>query len=129
MKYFCVLLFLCVCSPSLASEPIAFPVKYPESVKKMTDAEFFRWATNRNQKASDKWQDENAKQSPKYLTTPIVITEHQSRVRGNRRHSGGSVRGIQYSRVYNQQTLNPAYSSPGPLTIVNPYCKPIKAVK
>ena len=116
-KYVFAVLILCFCAPAFS----AGPVKYPNKVDGMNDVEFFQWAVTRNQRARKAWEAKAAALPPKYFNTPVRITEGRVSVRGRGGQRGGfGVRS--YTRYYRFQ--NPDYTSPGPLTIVNPYVKP-----
>jgi len=112
----------------------AFPVKYPARTRSMTDREFFKWATDRNAKATEAWFNE-ASLSPQYITTKVRVTKTNASTRaaGNsgttvdgytalpKRASGTSTH---ETYEYNRRYVNPNHSWPGPLTIINPYVRP-----
>ncbi len=118
-----------------AALSVGMPAKYPANVKSMTDKQFFKWATKRNAAATDAWFNEAALSPPRYKTVKVQVTKGKSstRMTGNsgttvngyttlpKRVSGSSTHETyEYTRRY----MNPSYSWPGPLTIINPYVRP-----
>lgn len=101
------------------SEPLPQPIPYPSVVYKMTDAEFFLWATDQNNKARAGWEKWYRTAPPRWISYGVTTDYKQSR-RGSyfgSNYEQGSV------RHYQQRYLNPNYYS-RPLTIINPYCRP-----
>ena len=127
------------------SDKLPPPVKYPAECYKMTDAEFFNWATAFNKGQVEDWKRrKTALPEPEYIggTVTIRSREHSEGVKeggyppiyvgGNGYGYGsGSVYGgdtygseTQQTTSYGTRYRNPYYVSPGPLTIINPYCRP-----
>jgi hypothetical protein len=122
------------------SDNIPMPAVYPPRVYNMTPAEFFKWATNQNDKALAEW-DEWFKTAP-----PRWRTYDEEKFNGwhNEPYSGSYTRADAYGyrsgfygggygerhytrTFYTKRYLNPDYVS-RPLTIINPYCKPTRKV-
>ena len=118
------------------------PVAYPPETRTMTPAQYYQWATAKNQQLRVEWEEKKAKakaDQPQYLqgTTTDDSTSwsvmrnvapgYETACYGNYCPRpafdavGGSVSSQQVRQV---QYNNPAYVNPGPLTIVNPYCPP-----
>lgn len=116
------------------SDNIPMPTVYPPEVYNMTPAEFFKWATDQNEKARIEW-DEWFKTAPPRWTT---YDEENFNSWRNEPYSGyytradaygyraGSYGERHYTRTfYRKRYLNPDYVS-RPLTIINPFCPPTK---
>lgn len=92
---------------------------YPSKVYKMTDAEFFLWATDQNDKARAEWEKWHRTAPPRWISYGVTIDYERSR--------RGSYFGTNHERSsvhrYQRRYLNPNYYSQ-PLTIINPYCRP-----
>lgn len=119
------------------SEPLPLPpTPYPSEVYSMTDAEFFKWATDQNDKARAEW-DEWYKTAPRRWTSydGTTIDGHGQSPRYRDRMtvtprgvksssaSGGRYYYHQTRQSFQRRYLNPDYVS-RPLTIINPYCRP-----
>ena len=162
MRLFAVFVLLCSASLCTAEPPAATtpakefnvlsitisdrlppPVKYPAKCYKLTDAEFFVWATAYNKGQVEDWKRRRAAiTEPEYIggTVTIHSGEYSNGVReggyrpiyvGGDGYGGGSVYGGDTYGTQTQQTYtfgtrykNPYYVSPGPLTIINPYVRP-----
>ena len=109
------------------------PVVYPPETKNMTDAQFYQWATATNARLKAEWEarKERAKaDQPQYLQGTVAKTSVDygyGRTRPWRRYEDlgdcyGNVTSTQQS--YPVMYDNPKFVSPGPLTIINPYCPP-----
>jgi len=92
---------------------------YPEKVYKMTDAEFYVWATKRNQEAWAVWKLWRATAPPKWITHGWTL-KHKGSQYGE---YFGSNRSESSYRLYQPRCLNPDYQTKS-LTIINPYVKP-----
>lgn len=124
MSPFIVLAVMCV-GQITVSDP-GPSVKYPVEVYSMTDDQFFQWATKFNVKQRADLEERRVTE-PQYITgTETSTTGRWSGRTGGRRAAIFNVTGNQRTVTYQQRWLNPQYSGPGPLTIVNPYCKPSK---
>jgi hypothetical protein len=118
------------------SANIPMPTAYPPEVYNMTPAEFFKWATDQNEKARIEW-DEWFKTAPPRWTTydeeefngwrnePYSGYYTRADAYGYRTGSyGGGYGERHYTRTfYKKRYLNPDYVS-RPLTIINPFCPP-----
>ena len=119
------------------------PVNYPPEVGAMTDAQFQQWATAYNQQRVIEWQARKAKaqaNQPQYLpgqttestaaTAPAATAATAATPRIYGQGYGNGPGDYSYgSNSFTQRTVtfqaaNPNYVSPGPLTLVNPYCPP-----
>ncbi len=148
MKCFVIVLALaapCYAQHITVSDQVPPPVKYPAEVYRMSDAEFFKWASDFNKKQEAEVEARRAK-----ITEDKWITGSESRISASHYDysTGGSNYGygycgygcngygcnsaVQYgtssqtTTEYPVRWPNPAYYGPGPLTIVNPYCRPTK---
>jgi hypothetical protein len=145
-----LLLFATACPAQIivsVSDQVPPPVKYPPEVYKMTDAEFFKWATEYNKAQADDWKKRKSEiQEPEFLTgTETVTTTEYGGSYGRLSYGygygggyfarssygcgsryGGSFDGssVQRTGTYPWRRPNPAYVGPGPLVIVNPYVRP-----
>jgi inhibitor of cysteine peptidase len=115
------------------------PKPYPAEVYTMTDAEFFKWATEENTKARAEWEEWAKTAPPRWISYDVTDTEHNFRdswrgrgITGynyagyeHRYMTSGQAYGSRSSstRHYTGRYLNPDYYS-RPLTIINPYCRP-----
>jgi hypothetical protein len=126
------------------SDRLPPPVSYPPEVYRMTDAQFFEWATERNKGALDDWQRRKAAiKEPEYISGSESVVTSDTAGYDNRFFGGwwaypDATRRVPYfaepndygeSSVHRSLTVprrwpNPRYSSPGPLTLVNPYVRP-----
>ncbi len=107
----------------VVSDQVPMPIKYPAEVYKMTDAEFFNWATELNKK-----QVADVEARRKSISEGRYNYGTQFREEGslNVYRSNNSRTYIRQETVYPMQWSNPNYVGPGPLTIVNPYCRPTR---
>ena len=101
------------------SEPLPpQPTSYPSEVYSMTDAEFFKWATDQNIEARTEWEKWYKTAPPRWINYGVIDYKQSRR---------GSYFGSNYEqgsiRHYGRRFLNPDYAS-RPLTIINPYCRP-----
>jgi hypothetical protein len=135
MKTLLVLLLL-VTAPCFGqvtiSDQLPPPVTYPVEVHGMTDAQFFQWATEFNKKQEVDLEKRREKlPEPQHIFGTETITErnwngYNGRVYGYGRFNSGDYygNGNQRTATYTRRWLNSYYTGPGPLVIVNPYCKP-----
>lgn len=122
-----MLVILCV-GQITVSDSLPPPVKYPIDVNVMTDAQFFQWATefNKLQEAGLEKRREQMTE-PQYVSGTETRAEHTWSGSDNRTYNrGGDYYGSHngHSTTYERRWLNPLYTGPGPLVIVNPFCKP-----
>ena len=134
----------------IVSDQVPPPVKYPAEVYKMTDAQFYAWATEYNKKQEADLEVRRSKMTePQYITgtetrTSQSYVDSYSGFYGEKSYgwwdyprgrgaafspfSGGAQAGAsrQTTTTYPRRWLNPLYTGPGPLVIVNPFCKPEK---
>jgi len=105
----------------------------------MTDAEFFLWATDQNDKARAEWEKWRKTAPPRWIS--YEMTDYKRHYRDS--WSGRGITGYNFAgyehryttsglshgskhgstRHYTGRFLNPDYYS-RPLTIINPYCQP-----
>ena len=113
------------------------PVSYPINASKMSDAEFYKWATERNAKAQVIWQNKYDWAGSKYLDTKELVNTSESSATSTGTSSVSLIGATQgpgkwysnttnSSRIVPGRYLNPHYQHPGALTIVNPYYNPTK---
>ena len=141
MKCIAVLVLLLGTAPCYGqitvSDRLPPPVKYPAEVFKMSDAEFFTWATDFNSRERAAVEGRRAK-----LVEKEWIEGTETRTTTNYLDYQGNYGGCGYSSCgnyspnygsssqttvqYPKRWKNPLYTGPGPLTIVNPYCRPAK---
>jgi len=119
-----ILLLLC-----LGQVTISAPVTYPVEVYNMTDAQFFQWATEYN--TVQKVELEKRPQTePQYLFGDGLVTDQSWSGRNDNGfwRPAGDYYGSsnQQTTMYQRRWHNPYYTGPGPLVIVNPFCKPVK---
>ena len=131
------LLILCLFTQITVSDQIPPPVHYPRSVYNMTAPEFYKWATNFNLEQVKKlptvyaprWLNGTETNTNMSIETYGDIGNRGCGGYGNYRGNGGYL-GYGYSLMGQQSVtfprrwLNPDYTGPGPLIIVNPYVKP-----
>jgi hypothetical protein len=158
----CLVIVLALAAPCYAqhitvSDQVPPPVKYPAEVYKMSDAQFFEWASNFNKKQVADVEVRRAKITEDKWITGERTTSSESHVEYNRfgSYNGYGCNGYsnrfaacnsynygcdsygsgdtgqygsssQETTTYPVRWPNPAYHGPGPLTIVNPYCRPTK---
>lgn len=118
--------------PVLDSQPhfSALPVKYPDSVKKMTNAEFYKWATKENKIREDAWFSKaSTLPSRTYTSNGIVhkgvdvyTSSGNTHILTTPKNSTSTYSRESYE--VRHQFVNPNYKWQGPLTIINPYVKP-----
>ena len=124
------------------SDRLPPPVKYPAAVYDMTDDQFFQWATEFNVKQEADLEKRREKMTePQYLFGMETVTDqnwdgnHGSQVYTGydsygpySQHIGGDYYGNanRSTVTYPRRWHNPYYTGPGPLVIVNPYCRPSK---
>jgi hypothetical protein len=134
-----VVLVATTCSAQITvSDQLPMPVKYPAEVAKMTDAEFYVWATQQNAAAVSAWKAKKAALTePEYLDG-TEKTEHgfkegygdsgNATVVFNPTYLGNDAKYYGWDKrvttTRKTRYPNPNYTSPGPLTIINPYVKP-----
>jgi hypothetical protein len=94
------------------SENLPPPITYSQEVKAMSDAEFFTWATEQNATAKAA-SEAKSKLDQEYWPGNIV------------RVNTIVDRHWRETTVEDRPTLyrNPLYTGPGPLTVINPYCR------
>ena len=139
MKAFILMLLLAApCYGQIVvSDQLPPPVKYPAEVYRMSDAQFFQWATEFNAKQVADLEVKRAKiTESEWLEGSETVTNQDFFTVGNRGNFNGYGRSNFYRPNYqygfsNESSVtiprrwpNPAYSGPGPLIIVNPYCRP-----
>ncbi|MFA5344667.1 MAG: hypothetical protein WC315_00095 [Candidatus Omnitrophota bacterium] len=130
MRYVLTLILLCITQIGygqvVVSDQVPMPIKYPAEVYKMTDAEFFQWATDFNKK-----QVADLETRRKQITEPRYYYGTQVRQEGlfNNYKANDSRSYSRQTTIYSKQWSNSNYVGPGPLTIVNPYCRPTKVEK
>lgn len=126
--------YLAIISLLFASTALAQgPVNYPPEVYAMNDAQFKQWADsiNAGRIAAWKLKKEEAKaDQPQYLEVQSASSD--SHATAGSMDVGGN--GKENRRTWNdsevkQQNVtfkidNPKYVNPGPLTLVNPFCRP-----
>lgn len=144
----CTVLFFALDSLCNGAEPMHITISepsspqstpYPSVVYKMTDAEFFLWATDQNDKARAEWEEWYKTAPPRW--TSCSVTDYKRQYRDSWRGRGitgynqagyehryttsGLAHGFKsgLTRRYTKRFLNPDYYS-RPLTIINPYCRP-----
>ena len=141
MKFLLALILLCT-TTALAQGP----VNYPPEVYEMTAAQFKQWADAYNQQKILEWQvkKEKAKaDQPQFVQWTVASTQnvYSNGIYGNGGNNWqnwgnygnygnygnnwqnyGSESSIQQTGTF--QTDNPKYVNPGPLTLVNPFCRP-----
>ncbi len=148
----CLVIVLALAAPCYAqhitvSDQVPPPVKYPAEVYRMSDAEFFKWASDFNKKQEAEVEARRAKiTEDKWIngTETRTSSSYSNFVSGAYGGYGGyggynyscsgydCNGGAQYgassqtTTEYPVRWPNPAYYGPGPLTIVNPYCRPTK---
>jgi len=93
-------------------------LSYPDEVYRMTDGEFYAWATEQNVKARAEWDEWYKTAPPRWIG--YGVTDYEQSRRG-RYFGSNAERGS--VRSYEKRFLNPDYVA-RPLTIINPYCKP-----
>ncbi len=143
MKCIAILLALlaapCYAQRITVSDRLPPPVKYPAEVFKMTDAEFFAWASDFNKREREAVEERRAKITEKEWIEGTESSTNSSHL--DYSYGGYSYNGYgndyynpatQYGRSsattieFPRRWKNPYYNGPGPLTIVNPYCRPTK---
>jgi hypothetical protein len=144
----CLVILLALAAPCYAqhitvSNQVPPPVKYPAEVYKMSDADFFKWASDFNKKQVDDVEVRRAKITEDKWITGEATRSSESHVEYNAysgygynyscgpygcNDSAGARYGSssQTTTTYPVRWPNPVYHGPGPLTIVNPYCRPTK---
>jgi hypothetical protein len=137
MKTLLALAFVLFAGAALAQGPVA----YPPETRTMTPAQYYAWATAKNQQLRAEWEEKKAKakaDQPQYLQGTVTDDSTSWSVVNNVSQgdtacygyycprpafdTNGAARSSQ--RVRQVQYNNPAYVNPGPLTLVNPYCPP-----
>ncbi len=122
------------------SDRLPPPVKYPAEVYKMSDADFFAWATDFNKRERAALEERRAKITEKEwiegresdTDSSYADYQYDNYGYGSDYPRGYFTPSVQYGRAsqkiveYPRRWKNPAYVGPGPLTIVNPYCPPSK---
>jgi len=128
MKYLftvvlCLMAQTCMGQKITVSDQVPMPVRYPAAIYQMSDEEFFDWAVNFNQKQKAAVETRRAR-----LVEEQRIYGYQTQREHsyNYYRSGESGDATQRTTVYPVQRPNPYYTGPGPLIIVNPYCRPTK---
>ena len=125
MKYLCLLILL-----STSSALAQGWIEYPPNVNTMTDAQFKAWADEYNAGQVARWKakkEEAKADQPQYIQGQSVSSDGHytsgSEYLGTSapRNWGG---GEAHQSVITFQTDNPKYVNPGPLKLVNPYCRP-----
>jgi hypothetical protein len=102
------------------SENLPPPITYTQEVKAMTDAQFFDWATAQNVQAKRESEERSRNGEPRYFLGSIVSVGTTYQANGYYRRPLNSTTTVeQRTTQYN----NPQYTGPGPLTIINPYCR------
>jgi hypothetical protein len=99
---------------------------YPPEVYDMTPTEFFKWATDQNDKARAEW-DKWYETAPSHWITYDEATSdgwHDGIQLGYRGSNGYGER-HSTQRHYQRRYLNPDYTGRS-LTIINPFCQPTK---
>lgn len=134
MKYvlaLIVLLCASICPAQIIVSDQLPPMKYPAAVYKMTNAEFFEWASAYNLAQLEDWKKRKAAiAEPEYLTGSETVTTCEYNygyfARSPRYgHGGYGGHGVPVQQVtYPRRWPNPFYVGPGPLVIVNPYVRP-----
>jgi hypothetical protein len=92
------------------SDKLPPPIVYTQEVKAMSDAAFFTWATGQNKEQKRLSEERSAKGEPMY------VQGYMTRITGN------TGRGLT-TESRPVKFKNPLYTGPGPLTVVNPYCR------
>jgi hypothetical protein len=128
MKYLIMLLALVTSAFDKPKVDNQLPIKYPAEVYKMSDAEFFKWATDFNKKQVTDLETRRAN-----ITEDKWINGMTTRTRAEYDYGCSSYGcNSQYGSSSRETTSypvrwsNPSYSGPGPLTTINPYCRPTK---
>jgi len=113
------LLVLCVGQVAV-SDQLPPPVKYPVEVNTMADAQFFYWATEFNKR-----QEADLERRREKMTEPQYFfgTETEYNWNGYSDWYRGNYSGNRRTMTYPRRWHNPYYTGPGPLVIVNPYCR------
>ncbi len=132
-----ILIILGVCTYANAAPPVKisppvnvfYPVTYPDSVSKMTDTEFFKWATARNKASRADWQERYFLAGDEYVTHNRMTTKSRYTGMGSMQSvivtggklgkTGGRSFTQQYKSTYRYK--NPNFRHPGSLTLINPY--------
>lgn len=117
------------------SDPLNESFSYPAETYKMTDAEFFDWATKFNQQKErevtysdqSKWLEGTGVRIDGY-TVPVRVYEprRRGRLQGHAYRPNRSQRTNITRETYPTRYLNPEYVPPTPLMILNPYCPPTR---
>lgn len=107
---FSMLLLACTSFVNGASLPP--PITYSQEVKALSDAEFFTWSTGQNAIAKSA-SEAKSKLDQEYWPGNIVRVNEVGD-----RHWRTTI-------IEDRPTLyrNPQYTGPGPLTVINPYCR------
>jgi hypothetical protein len=113
------LMCLLLSSQIVVSDQIPIPVKYPASVYQMTDAQFYDWAVSLNLKAKESLSKDYEPQWLQGSGTDTNISGYN-----NGFYNSGQYWHSRQSQTYPRYYLNPNYIGPGPLIIINPYCRP-----
>ena len=130
---FCVILM----GQVTISDQLPPPYHYPRNVYDMNSREFYLWAVDINFKAKEalptyyapRWLNGTETNTNMSIETYGDIGNRGCGGYGNYRGNGGYL-GYGYSLMGQQSVtfprrwLNPDYTGPGPLIIVNPYVKP-----
>ena len=136
MKTLLALAFVLFATAAFAQGPVA----YPPETRTMTPAQYYQWATAKNQQLRAEWDAKKTAakiDQPQYLqgtTTDDSLSWSVANSAGDDTACYGYYRprpafdtvGAQMSSqsVRQVQYNNPAYVNPGPLTILNPFCPP-----
>ncbi len=111
------------------SEALPMPVQYPPEVYQMTDDEFFKWATEFNKEKRKELEERRAQiKEPEFIEGVERQVTRGSCFAGNCAFaafgldSSPQVTELEFPRRWR----NPFYYGPGPLIIINPYCRPIR---
>ena len=119
------------------SKPLLpLPTPYPSIVYEMTDAKFFLWATDQNDKARAEWEKWYKTAPPRWISYDGTTIDGYGRsprcqdrttvtpygVKTSSTY-GGRYHYHQIRQFFQRRYLNPDYVS-RPLTIINPYCRP-----
>jgi len=113
----------------IVSDQLPPPVVYPAEVYRMSDAQFHEWATRFNQRQQADWEKRTAAiQEPEWIEGTETVTERDfAGYRPGYWYGGyGGYIGTATQRTVTQpwRRPNPDYVNPGPLVIVNPFCRP-----